>query len=227
MVQFHSLNTIIDDLLNESRSSDIAESESLSRIQIEQWIIEYRSILIKQDIDKGRKINPDYEQEIRNIHVVSDASINSNVWVGKTSIKIPNGVDFHFENPITEVSDSYGNIIQLLSEKRSRFQNKRRYGSNETVAYKKGEYLYISGNGGVDYIDVKGIFEDPMSSQLGLTADDRYPIPANMVTTLKELIMTKEINIVALADVSNDSSNDLTKSQLSSSDYKKISRGIK
>ena len=61
----NSLNAIIDDILLEIRNSDIAESESISRIQIEQWIHQYRALFIKQDLDKGRVINPGYVQIIR------------------------------------------------------------------------------------------------------------------------------------------------------------------
>ena len=45
---FNSLNTIIDDILLIVRDNNISESENLSRIQIEQWIHQYRAYLIKQ-----------------------------------------------------------------------------------------------------------------------------------------------------------------------------------
>ena len=61
-MKLNTLNTIIDDILLELRNSNIANTESISRIQIEQWIINYRTLLIKQDIDKGRTINPQYVQ---------------------------------------------------------------------------------------------------------------------------------------------------------------------
>ena len=64
--------------LLELRNSNIAESEQLSRIQIEQWILQYRTVLIKQDIDKGRDINPDYIQDIENIELqIEDYTIDS------------------------------------------------------------------------------------------------------------------------------------------------------
>lgn len=53
---FNSLNTIIDDILLIVRDNNISESENLSRVQIEQWIHQYRAYLIKQDLDKGRDI---------------------------------------------------------------------------------------------------------------------------------------------------------------------------
>lgn len=47
-----TLNQLIDNILLIARNNNIAESEHLSRAQIEKWIIGYRAMLIKQDIDK-------------------------------------------------------------------------------------------------------------------------------------------------------------------------------
>lgn len=232
MIILNTLNTIIDDIISEIRNFDVAESDVLNRIQIEQWITHYRSVLLKQDIDKGRQINPDYIQEVIDIPVVDKDDSNKSLargdnWVGRTNVKLPNGVDFHFEDNIVSITDQYDNSIQLSSESRAKRQTSRRYSMNDTIAYKKNGWLYFVSQSGLDKVTVRGIFEDPMDNILGLSIDERYPIPANMIPTLKELIMTKEINIVALSDVSNDSSNDLAKTSLTAMDYKKLSRGIK
>jgi len=232
MIQFNSLNTIIDDILNEVRNNSISESESLSRNQVEQWIIQYRSMLIKQDIDKGREINPDYIQEILNIPVTDKDSLGklistSGSWVGRTTIEIPNGIDFHFADNIISITDKYDSLIQVTSESRAKMQEKRRYTGKDTLAYERDGRIYITGQGDVTVINIKGVFENPLDPVFNLTADDRYPIPANMIIPLKELIITKEIDIVALSDDSNDSNNDLTKTALTARDYKKMQRGIK
>ena len=66
---FNSLNSIIDDILLTYRDSKISESEDLSRIQVEQWIHQYRALLIKQDLDKGRDMNEQYLQTITPLHI--------------------------------------------------------------------------------------------------------------------------------------------------------------
>ncbi len=63
-----TLNQLIDNILLIARNNNIAESEHLSRAQIEKWIIGYRAMLIKQDIDKGRDINELYLTTIE-LHV--------------------------------------------------------------------------------------------------------------------------------------------------------------
>ena len=42
---FNSLNAIIDDIYNILRDNNVSESENLSRIQVEQWIHQYLSLI--------------------------------------------------------------------------------------------------------------------------------------------------------------------------------------
>nr|DAX07740.1 MAG TPA: hypothetical protein [Caudoviricetes sp.] len=46
-MKLNTLNTIVDDILLILRNSTIGESEHISRIQIEQWIHQYRAYLIR------------------------------------------------------------------------------------------------------------------------------------------------------------------------------------
>ena len=64
-----TLNQLVDNILLIARNNNIAESEHLSRAQIEKWIIGYRAMLIKQEIDKGRDINEIYLTTIETIHI--------------------------------------------------------------------------------------------------------------------------------------------------------------
>ena len=52
-----SLNNLIDNILQIVRNNNIAESEHISRHQIELWIHYYRAMLIKQAIDKGYDVD--------------------------------------------------------------------------------------------------------------------------------------------------------------------------
>ena len=70
-MNFITLNTIITDLLLVIRGSKISDSETISKRQLEEWIHQYRSLLIKQDIDKGKMPNPDYIQEIDHLKLES------------------------------------------------------------------------------------------------------------------------------------------------------------
>ena len=79
MIEFVSLRTIINDLLKIIRGSKISQSEPISERQIEGWVHEYRALLIKRDIDKGKMPNPDYIQEINGLALVEEDIIGSDI----------------------------------------------------------------------------------------------------------------------------------------------------
>ena len=109
-----SLNELIDNILLIARNSNITESEHLSRIQIEKWIIAYRAMLIKQDVDKGRDINPLYLTTIEPIHIdVIEKVPGKNIYVGDRDL--PKLIDFNYRPGVINVRDMYGNIIQVGS----------------------------------------------------------------------------------------------------------------
>ena len=139
MVNFHSLNSIIEDIMLTARDSNISESEQLSKAQVEQWIIGYRATLIKQDVDKGRDVNPDYVQSIDNIAITNTDNSGSQMWIGnsmlcKSTVELPNGVDFHHDDSILSIKDNYGKYIQLTTEQRASLQQNRRYSNKVNVS---------------------------------------------------------------------------------------------
>ena len=210
-MKLNTLDSIIDDILLELRNHNISESEPISRLQVEQWITQYRAVLIKQDIDKGRDINPAYEQTIYGIGLELVENIEYNTLIFhrlKSDTKIPKAIDFHYKSGITSILDLHGNEIQLMSEKRSNMQKYRRYTDGDYTAYLKDDYLYLNGPMIIEKIEVNGIFENPCEVP-GFDYTGPYPIPANMLPTLKELIFAKELKITLPTDNKNNSSNDL------------------
>ena len=67
MISFITLNTITTDLLNIIRGAQVTQSEPISKRQLEAWVHQYRALLIKQEMDKGKMPNPDY---IQTLHLV-------------------------------------------------------------------------------------------------------------------------------------------------------------
>jgi len=223
---FNTLNSIIDDILNEARSNNISESESLNRKQIEQWIIQYRAFLIKQDIDKGRGLNQDYIQEIKNIKLIQSSIVSPSVFANSsykgpdayklvTSITIPKTLDFNSVFGLTSVTDLLGNDIQITTEARSNKQKNRRYVHNDYVAYQSEDRIKLDGPGELEYINVKGVFVNPLEAIPNATGDENYPIPENMIPLLKELIFAKEFKFSIPVDNSNNSKNDTENASVS------------
>ena len=201
---FNSLNTIIDDILLEYRNSNITESEKLSRLQVEQWIHNYRAILIKQDIDKGRDVNPAYTQTI------SIPVTGSNGKYVATN-ELPKLLDFHFRTGIVSIRDNSGRLIQLGSRLKSELQPDRQYAINDPIAYISNNIIHINNSStDITSIEVDAILEDPTTISNNYDPNSSYPISANMIPAIKDLIFTKELYIMPqeIVDTTNDSDDD-------------------
>lgn len=209
-MKLNTLNTIIDDILLELRNSSISESEHISRIQIEQWIHNYRAMLIKQDIDKGRDINPMYVQTIKCIHLSRQECVPGH-FEYISDITLPKLIDFHFRTGLVSVKDMFGNLIQLGSEFKMKLQKFRKYTCKDYIAYLKDNRIYVEGDSNqLEYIEADVILENPADASECFDPDQPYPAPAHMIPTIKDMIFNKELNIMLKmpTDNSNNSNDD-------------------
>lgn len=207
----NSLNALIDDLILTYRDSQTSESENLSRIQVEKWIHHYRALLIKQDLDKGRDINDSYVQNICPTHISKIYGCFGD-HAYKSDNKLPKFIDLHFGNGLVYVKDMHGDLIQVGHETKARYQSSRKYTCKDYIAYLKGDYLYISGPEHLEFVQVGGILEDPTEAGDCFDYDNQpYPIPSNMIPTLKQMIFANELNIMLQVptDNTNNSTNDV------------------
>ena len=208
---FNSLNAIIDDIFLTYRDSNVSESENLSRIQVEQWIHQYRALLLKQDIDKGRDIDPQYVQMLGPLHI-SKTGCLPNVYEYVSDEKLPKFLDLHYGMGLVYVKDLNGNLIQVGSETKAKYQTSRKYTCNDYIAYLKNGYLYLGGPGYLEWVYVGGILEDPTEAGECFDYDDTpYPVPANLIPVIKDMIFTRELKIMleVPTDDTNNSTNDV------------------
>lgn len=210
-VTFNSLNSIVQDIMLTYRDNQVSESENLSRIQVELWIHQYRALLIKQDLDKGREVNPDYVQTIGPLHI-SKVSNCTGGFNYKSDEEIPNFIDLHFGSGIVAIKDMNGDLIQLGTETKAKYQVSRKYTCKDYIAYIKNNHLYILGPEHLEYVKIEGILEDPTQAGECFDRDNTpYPVPANMIPTIKQMIFERELNIMLTvpSDHTNNSTNDV------------------
>lgn len=210
-MKLNTLNTIIDDILLELRNSSVAESEHISRIQIEQWLANYRAVLIKQDIDKGRDINPMYIQTMPCIHLDKVDTVTGKIEY-KSNIELPKLIDFHFRTGLVYVKDMYGNLIQLGHETKMKYQRYRKYTCGDYIAYIKNNRLYIEGSDNqLEWVEIGIIAENPADLNECFDPDSEYPVPAHMIPVIKDMIFSKELNIMHQmpSDETNNSRDDM------------------
>lgn len=204
-----TLNELCDDVLLEARNNNIAESEKLSKRQIELWIKSYRSMLIKQKLDKKEPLDDMFTQTIRMQVNKIENDPGHFEYVGDK--ELPTLLDTKWFTGLIQVKDAYGNIIQIGSETKMKFQKYRKYTCKDYIAYKKGTKVYVEGDANtLEYIDVKVLAEDPTEDKLCYDPDkDEYPLPSYMWPTIKDLIFSKDFYTLSMqrSDMTNNTND--------------------
>lgn len=205
-----TLNQLIDNILLIARNSNIAESEHLSRIQIEKWIIAYRAMLIKQDIDKGYDIDDLYTTTIGPIHLDQVESVpGSIIFVGDK--ELPKLISSHKKSGIVNIKDMYGNIIQMGDYTKAKYQKYRQATCKDYIAWKQNNKIYVLGDSNqLEYVQVEVIAEDPTELKDCFDPDEEFPIPGSKIPTITQMILDKELRtLVSMpSDTTNDSKDD-------------------
>ena len=222
-IEFSSLNSIVFDLLNIVRSANISRSELISPHQIEMWVHQYRAILIKQSLEKGQMPNPDYIQELPGLQLevvdrTDGVELVSGTYLLRTKLVLPKTIDLNFKSGFTYIGTIDGREIQFVPESRVRWQQYKKYTNKDNMAFLRNKHMYLVYPTPVEYLTVRGVFEVP--TEVGnftnthadftyATWDTAYPIPINMVPTLKEMILKKELGIMiqSPSDMTNDATN--------------------
>lgn len=201
-----TLNQLIDNVLLIARNNNVAESEHLSRAQIEKWILSYRAMLIKQGIDKDRDINDLYITTIEPIHLEKQEKVPGYfTYVGDE--ELPKLIDFNFRPGVVAVRDMFGNIIQIGNKTKAKLQKYRKATCKDYIAWVKGNKIYVEGDDNqLEYISVDVIAEDPTEIKSCFDPDKEFPIPAAMIPTITQMILEKELRVM-LAMPSDDINN--------------------
>ena len=207
-----TLNNLIDNIIQIARNNNVTESEHLSRHQVELWINYYRAYMVKQWIDKEKKldnIDEMFIQTIEPIHLDKvETAPGKIVYVGDK--ELPKLIKFNKRVGIVAVRDMYGNIIQLGDYTKAKLQKYRKATCADYIAWVKNSKIYVEGDSDqLEWISVDVISEDPTDLGNCWNPDDEYPIPAAMIPTIIQLILQNELRIqVAMpSDVTNNSAD--------------------
>ena len=133
-------------------------------------------------------------------------------FVYVSDITLPKLIDFHFRTGLVSVKDMYGNLIQLGSESKMKLQKYRKYTCKDYIAYLKDSRIYVEGgNNQLEYIEADVILENPADANECFDPDGPYPAPAHMIPTIKDLIFSKELNVMPKmpTDTTNNSNDDM------------------
>jgi len=226
---FTTLNTFTSDILKIIRASEIASTEPTSKRQLEDWGHQYRALLLKRDLDKGKRPNPEYIQEIDHLKLSAIDETGDNQLTGlykgkyimRTDLEIPKTLDLNHKSGLTYIGTTDGNEILYITEARSKWQQYKKYTKSDVVCFQRGQYLYIVSDEPIEYISIRGIFEippevgrfvNPITNQPYYNSDSKYPVPIHLIPVMKEMILEKELRIMMStpSDDENDSQHEVT-----------------
>lgn len=210
-----SLSQLVDNIIQIARNSNVVESEHLSRIQVEKWIMQYRLLLLKQEIEKKKnsldEIDDMYLTTIEPIHLDRTEPVPGYYqYVGDK--ELPKLINFHNRVGVVNVRDMFGNLIQLGSRTKAKYQKYRKATCKDYIAWVKDNKIYVDGDSNqLEYISVDVLAEDPSEIKDCFDPDAEFPLPADKIPVVTQMIFENELKYMLNqpSDESNNSHDDL------------------
>ena len=191
-----TLDEIAYNLLNLVRGGRSSNDEQISLSQLKFNIKHYRAMLIRRDYARNGYVSKTIEQDLGCLDLVKvDASkccdLPPTCPVFRTNTKMPKTVRFNFRDAFTFIGKPDGTA---------------------------DEYIYVYNPGGMEKINVRGVFEDPEEVYKFNTCNDGpcyddqspYPLPMDMVAAINQGIMNGELRLLSgtFSDTENDKQQD-------------------
>ena len=176
-----TLNEIAYNLLNLIRGGRSNHDEHISLSQIKFNIKHYRAVFIRRDYAKNGFISRHIEQDLGCLKVIKvDASKCCNLPIDcsvyRTIKEIPRTIRYNFEDAISYVGDVTGmGTIPLVSPQTVPFLPYDKYTNKKMKSYVLDNYVYIYNAEGLEFVNVRGVFEDPQHVAAFECCDGDYP----------------------------------------------------
>ena len=176
--------------------------------RLEFMVQYYRSLLIKRDIDSGRKIPQQFIQSLGCLETIEvDAaeccSIQVDCTVRRTKEKIPSTLRLKSGNYFNYVGTIDGmKAFDQATDGEIPYYKYSKYVSKKPFYVYKNEYIYIF-NTEAEAINIKGIFENPEDvaafNDCGggdcFDSNSNYPVSLDLVQQITQSIMSTELRV--------------------------------
>ncbi len=232
-----SLNKLVYDLANLTRSGVTSDDDHLALRQIEFWVHNTRAKLIREDYNKGRTISDNVTQYLTCVEMeIVDASVACGIEVDctvyKSTLQLPKAIETATEDLILRITPiAVGQKpFQMISMDRVPYLGFSPFsGINNSIKAAiedRYAYLFVPKNDRViKRINIDIVAEDPTdlarfctcTGDACYTNDSDYPISAHMVETMKQMIINTNIKIItstptdSTGNANSDVQSNLTK----------------
>ena len=214
-----TLKEISYNILNLYRGGRSSNNEHISLRQIEFNVKYYRAMLLRRDFAKNGMVSRHSEQslgciELEKVNASQCCSLPIECDVVRTVVDIPRTIRYNFTDAITHVADPSGIItIPTVDVLTVQFLPYDRFTKNTRKAYMIEDRMYIYNPGGMDTINIRGVFEDPEEIALfdcegSDCYDDEsdFPLPMDLVQAITDGLVkgTFMMIIQTPSDTEND-----------------------
>jgi hypothetical protein len=217
-----TLDQIAYNILNLLRGGRSNVDEHISLDQIKFNIKHYRAMFIRRDFARNGLVTRHLEQDLGCLRLTRvDASKCCSLPVGcpiyRTVSKVPKTVRFNFKDAITYTGDITGmGRIPLIEPYEVAFIPYDKHTALRPKAYMIEDYMYVYNPNAMEYINVRGIFEDPEEVAEfdcnGTCYDENsdFPIPADMINAITNGMLSGELQVLAgtFSDTENNRQQD-------------------
>jgi hypothetical protein len=218
-----TLNEIAHNILNLLRGGRPSQSEHITLDQIKFNIKYYRAMLIRRDYARNGIITRHLEQdlgclELEEVNASQCCNLPVSCSVSKTIHKVPRTVRFNLKEALTYVGDVTGLVtIPVVDPHVITYLTHDKYTGNKYKAYMIEDYLYVYNAKGLQFVNVRGIFEEPLDlvnfdCKDGACYDSKgpYPMPADMIQSVTLGMASGELQLLSgtTADTTNDTMQD-------------------
>ena len=223
-----TLHEIAYNLLNLVRGGRSNHDEHISLDQLKFNIKHYRAMFIRRDYARNGFVSRHIEQDLgcirlQKVNASKCCNLPIDCTVYKTIQSIPKTVRFNFEEAITHVGDVTGfGTIPIVNSNTIKFLPYDKYTKGKYKAYMIEDFLYIYNAEGLEYINIRGVFEDPTDvAKFGDCAGSGcynevsdFPIPMDMISQINTGILAGELKMLVgtVTDTENDRMQDGTPS---------------
>ena len=207
-----TLDEIAYNLLNILRGGRSSNDEHISVSQIKFNVQHYRAMFIRRDYARNGVVSKTLEQDLGCIPLIKvDGSkccnVSSDCPVYRTEMKMPKPVRFNLQDAFTFIGKPDGTgAITKVEPYMVEYLMYDKYTSEKPKYYMIDEYIYIYNPNGLEYVNVRGVFEDPREVHDFKTCDGScydpqsdYPLPADMLSAINLGLLQGELQLLSSA----------------------------
>lgn len=218
-----TLNQIAQDILGIIRAKRV-DDYNVTAAQVKRWINDYRSVLIRNELNKNRAIDEDFVQDLGCVELeqVKNADCGPGCMVLRTCKIIPAPVITKLGLSITRVGPvkRTSRAFTFVDYNEITWAGNGRFADGQVFAYYLNGYIYLELKvasklaRGLKFINIRGVFENPEEVQDYKGCDGTpcygdgtpYPVKKWMKNSIIDLVLERRFGITerSITDNIND-----------------------